>query len=87
MQGSEILAKNERLKRVEDLEIICDEKEEKLQSWEKRGEKYETALRQADARIAHLSKQLGIDPQTTSDGVANAALTELGEKDTATVSV
>ena len=99
MQGSDILAKNERLKGVEDLERICDEKEEKLQSWEKRGEEYETALRQADAKIAHLCKQLGIDPQTTSDGVAkenmklakalreHAALTELGEKDTATVSV
>ena len=90
IQGSEILAKNERL----------NEKEEELQSWKKMAEEYETALRRAGVKIAADSnKKLGIDPQTTSDGCAkenmklakalpeHAALTELGEKDIATVSV
>ena len=58
------MVKNERLKGVEDLVRICSEKEEKLQGWKTRADNYETALRRADARIAYLSKKLGIGPQT-----------------------
>ena len=65
IQQREILVKNERLKGVENLVRLCNEKEEKLQGMKTRAENYETALRRADARISYLNKKLGIGPQTT----------------------
>ncbi|CAB4038079.1 Hypothetical predicted protein, partial [Paramuricea clavata] len=63
LQHRELLAKDERLKGVEDLTRICNELEEKRQGLETRADNYETALRRAEARIAYLNKKLG--PQTT----------------------
>ena len=65
VQHREILVKNERLRGVEDLTRICSELEEKRQSWQTRADNYETAFRQAEARIAYLNKKLGIGPQTS----------------------
>jgi hypothetical protein len=67
LQHRELLAKNERLKGVEELTRICNELEEKWQDSKTRAENYETALRRAEARIAYLSKKLGIGPQMTFD--------------------
>jgi hypothetical protein len=65
LQHTDLLAKNERLKGVEELTRICNELEEKRQSSETRADNYETALSRAEARIAYLNKKLGIGPQTT----------------------
>ena len=77
VQHREILVKNERLRGVEDLTRICSELEEKRQSWQTRADNYETALRQAEARIAYLNKKLGIGPQTSfgiNDDVINPVI-------------
>jgi RNase P protein component len=65
IQHRELLAKNERLKGVEELTRICNQLEEKRQDSETRADNYKTALRRAEARIAYLNKKLGIGPQTT----------------------
>ena len=67
LQHRELLAKNERLKGVEELTRICNELEEKRQGSETRADNYETALKRAEARIAYLNRKLGIGPQTTFD--------------------
>ena len=65
IQHTELSAKNERLKGVEELTRICNQLEEKRQYSETRADNYKTALRRAEARIAYLNRKLGIGPQTT----------------------
>ncbi|XP_028404900.1 tropomyosin-1-like [Dendronephthya gigantea] len=68
VQSKEIERKNEQLKGLQNLAKICSESEEKRQSWKTRAEKYESALRRAEARIAVLNKKLGmLGPQTAFD--------------------